>query len=86
MDFALDQLDVKKKIRPLLPEGITLRLHLTDSPEGETAKGYALVAVEDKGMEMVGLGERGVVEGVTRDTLGAEEGKMDDVPLDNTKA
>lgn len=50
-DFPLDQLDVKKKLKPKMPD-IVVRLNFTAPPavssEGtSTGKGYEMVAVTD---------------------------------------
>eukprot|EP01034_Spumella_vulgaris_P034972 gene34972-43124_t len=71
-DFPLDQLDMKKKLKPKLGE-IICRLNFIDAASvgvaGPTAsKGYELVAVQDVGIEMTGT------TGATRDIGSGETG------------
>lgn len=70
IDFGLDQLDTKKKIRPKLGEGIAMRLRFVPSAaqldgSGATGTGYALVTSD---------GDAGANLGATGSTGSAGEG------------
>ena len=60
----MDQLDLKRKMKPKLGEKVALRLKCTSEPTGGslTAKGYELVQAtdpEDMAIEMVYNGKTG---------------------------
>eukprot|EP01039_Chlorochromonas_danica_P006044 gene6044-6657_t len=73
-DFPVDQLDIKKKVKPKLGENVVLRLHFAplnqpdalpaprDSLSSPPSKGYALVSKEEEGgleLKNVTLGASG---------------------------